>query len=56
MSKPVYLSLSILKIGKTLMYHFWYDFIKPKYKCIAKLCYMDIASFTIHSKTEDVYR
>ena len=25
MSKPVYLSLSILELSKIAMYHFWYD-------------------------------
>ena len=47
-------SLSI-QISKTLMYGFWYDYIKPEYKCNAKLCYMDTDSFIIHIKTEDVY-
>ena len=32
MNKPVYLGLSILEISKTLMYEFWYDYIKPKYQ------------------------
>ena len=32
MNKPVYLGLSILDISKTLMYEFWYDYIKPKYQ------------------------
>ena len=31
-NKPVYLGLSILEISKTLMYEFWYDYIKPKYQ------------------------
>ena len=31
MSKPIYLGLSILEISKTLMYEFWYDYMKPKY-------------------------
>ena len=31
MNKPVYLGLSILQISKTLMYEFWYFYIKPKY-------------------------
>ena len=30
MSKPVYLGMSILDISETLMYIFWYDYIKPK--------------------------
>ena len=31
MNKPVYLGFSILEISKTLMYGFWYEYIKPKY-------------------------
>ena len=37
MNKPVYLGLSILKTSKTLMSKFWYDYIKLKYQCKAKL-------------------
>ena len=54
MNKPVYLGLSILKISKTLMYEFWYDYIKSKYQNNAKLCNMDIDSLIIHIKTEDI--
>ena len=56
MNKPMYLRLSILDISNTLMYEFWYDYIKPKYEENAKLCYMDTDSFIIHIKTEDVYK
>ena len=28
MNKPIYLGMSILDINKTLMYEFWYDYIK----------------------------
>ena len=52
MNKPVYLGMFILEINKTLMYEFWYDYIKPKYQNNAKLCYMDTGSFIIHIKTE----
>ena len=31
MHKTIYLGMSILDISKTLMYEFWYDYIKPKY-------------------------
>ena len=37
------------------MYGFWYDYLKPKYRQKAKLCYMDSDSFTIYGKTEDIY-
>ena len=30
MNKPVYLGMPILGITKTLIYKFWYDYIKPK--------------------------
>ena len=43
-NKPVYLSLSIIEISKTLMYKFCYDYIKPKYQHNAKLCHMDTDS------------
>ena len=55
MNKPVYLGMSILDISKTLMYEFWYDYVKPKYKDKAKLCYMDTDSFVIHIFTEDFF-
>ena len=54
-NKLVYLGLSILEICKTLMYQFWYDYIKPKYRNNAKLCYMDTDNFIINIKTQDLY-
>ena len=42
----------ILEISKTLMYEFWYDYMKPKYRDNVKLCYMDTDSFIIHIKIE----
>ena len=50
MNKPVYLGLPILEISKTLMYEFWYDYMKPKYGDNVKLCYMDTDSFIMHIK------
>ena len=55
MNKPIYLGQAILDISKTLMYEFWYDYIKPKYEDKARLCYMDTDSFVINIKTEDFY-
>ena len=52
MNKPVYLGMSILDICKTLMYEFWYDYIKPtKYQDKVKLRYMATDSFIIHITT-----
>ena len=48
MTNSVYLGLSILEISKTLIYEFWYDYIKLKYQNNAKLCYMDTDSFIIN--------
>ena len=56
MNKPIYLGQAILDISKTLMYEFWYDYIKPKYEDKARLCYMDTDSFVINIKTEDFYK
>ena len=51
MNKPVYLGMSILDVCKTLMYDFWYNYVKPRYQDKVKLCYMDTESFAIHIKT-----
>ena len=32
MNRPIYLGMSILQISKTLMYEFWYGYIKPSIK------------------------
>ena len=56
MNKPIYLGQAILDVSKTLMYEFWYDYIKPKYGDKARLCYMDTDSFVMHIKTEDFYK
>ena len=39
MTKPLHLVMSILDISKTLMYEFWYDYIRQKYGDKAELCY-----------------
>ena len=53
MNKPIYLGQAILDLSKTLMYAFWYHYIKPKYGDKARLCYMDTDSFVIYIETED---
>ena len=54
LNKPIYLGLAILDISKTLMYEFWYDYLKPKYNNNMGLCYMDTDSFVFHVETEDL--
>ena len=56
MNKAIYLGQAILGISKTLMYEFWYDYIKLKYRDKARLCYMDTDSFVINIKIEDFYK
>ena len=56
MNKPIYRGQAILDISKTLMYEFWYDYIKPMYGDKAKLCYTDTDSLVMHIKTEDFYK
>ena len=55
MNKPIYLGQAILDISKTLMYEFWYDYIKPLYGDMVKLNYKDTDSFVMLVKTEDIY-
>ena len=40
MSKSFYLCSPILELSKTVIYEFWYDYVKPKYS-EKILCYMD---------------
>ena len=56
MNKPIYLGLSILEISKTLMYEFWYNYMKQKYNNNVRLCYMDTDSFIMNIKTNDFYK
>ena len=50
MNKPVYLGLSILDMNKTVMYEFWYDYVKPECGENGKLSYIDTDSFIVHIK------
>ena len=43
MNKPIYLGMSVLDISITLMYEFWYGYIKPKYQNNANNANNDIA-------------
>ena len=44
-SKPIYLGQAVLDLSKTLMFEFWYDYLKPKYGDKIRLCYTDTDSF-----------
>ena len=56
MNNPVYLGQAILELSKTLMYEFYYDYMRPKYGSKFNLCYMDTNSFVYEIKTRDFYR
>ena len=57
MNKPVYLGQAILDLSKTIMYEFFYDYMKEKYnKVNLKLLYMDTDSLVYNIKNEDFYK
>ena len=56
MNKPIYLGQAVLDLSKTLMFEFWYDYLKPMYGDKIRLCYTDTDSFIIHIKTDDFYK
>ena len=55
MDKPIAIGQAILDISKTVIYEFWYDYLKPKYRDKVKLCYMDTDSSFIYVETDNFY-
>ena len=53
--KPTAVGQAILDISKSLIYDFWYDYLKPKYHDRVKLCYMDTDSFMLQIQIEDFF-
>ena len=51
MDKPIIMGQAILNKSKGLMYHFYYDYLKPKYKENIKLMYMDTDNFLLEIET-----
>ena len=56
MNKPIYLGQVVLDLSKTLMFQFWYDYLKPMYGDKIRLCYTDTDSFIMDIKTDDFYK
>ena len=56
MNKTFCLGLSTLDLSKTVMYEFWYNYVKLKYREKTNLCYMDTDSFIVYVKTDDAYK
>ena len=55
-NKPIYLGQAVLDLSKTLMFEFWYDYLKPMYGDKIRLCYTDTDSFIMYIKTDDFYK
>ena len=55
MNIPVYIDFTILEVSKTMMWKFFYDYLKPKYGDKIELCYTDTNSFILYIKTKDFY-
>lgn len=53
--KPLYVGFCILDISKTVMYDFYYGYVKEKYGDNATLCYMDTDSLILEILTDNVY-
>ncbi|XP_065652858.1 uncharacterized protein LOC136080174 [Hydra vulgaris] len=54
-AKAIYLGMCILDLSKTLMYKFYYDYIKKKYSDQAKLLSTDTDFLAYEIKKEDFY-
>ena len=54
-NKSIMVGQAILDKSKELMYHFYYDYLKPKYKGNVKLMYMDVDSFVLEIETCDFF-
>ena len=55
-NKPIYLGQAVLDLSKTLMFEFWYDYLRPMYDDKIRLCYTDTDNFIMHIKTDDFYK
>ena len=57
MNKPVYLGSSVLYLSKTVMYEFWYDYVKPKHGRMQNfVIWIQTDSLYIYIKTKDIYK
>lgn len=54
-NKPIYVGFSVLELSKSLMYDFYYNYLKREYAEKVCLCYMDTDSFILKVETDDIY-
>ena len=55
MSVPIYIGFTILEVSKTVMWKFFYDYLKPTYGDKIELCYADTNRCILYIKAEDFY-
>lgn len=55
LDSPIYAGMVTLEISKLIMYKYFYDVLKPKFKNDMKLCMSDTDSLLLHIKTYDIY-
>jgi len=56
LDKPVYTGMTILENSKLLMYDFYYNHLKAKYRPRCELVYTDTDSLLLDIQTDDVYK
>uniref|UniRef100_U9SG93 Uncharacterized protein n=1 Tax=Rhizophagus irregularis (strain DAOM 181602 / DAOM 197198 / MUCL 43194) TaxID=747089 RepID=U9SG93_RHIID len=56
LNKLIYVGQAILDISKTMMFNFWYGYIKPHYEDKACLLYTNTDSLIMWIETEDIYK
>ena len=56
LNKPVYTGMAILENSKILMYDFFYNHLKAKYRLKCELICTDTDSLLLDIQTEDVYK
>ena len=55
MNKPIIVGQTILDKSKELMYKFYYDYLRPKFKDKMQLLYVDTDSFVLEIHTDDFF-
>ena len=56
LNRPAYVGMCTLDLSKTLMYDFYYNYIKKKYNDRAKLLFTNTDSLTYEIETVDAYK
>ena len=55
LNKPIIVGQAILDKSKELMYKFYYDYLRPKFKNKMQLLYTDTDSFVLEIETDDFF-